>query len=138
MVESAGGPGELTYADGAGGATSVLDTFTTTQGAGIPDIGGVDTPVLFFDYHNPNTLGYQIRPLTGAVGDAIWRYSLVFDVFIDASNTTAGSRSGKGTRTMRTMRSCSCARRSRRSIKPAPGRSRRAAGTAASGSGSST
>ena len=87
FVDKVGGPGTLEYADGDGGPTDQLDLFTTTQIAGIPDIGGVDSPVLQFGYHNPNTLGYHFRPLTG-LGDQV-EFTFVWDIYLDPANADA-------------------------------------------------
>ena len=85
FVDSIAGPGTLEYADGVGGPTSQADLFTTTSAAGVPNIGGIDTPVMFFDYHTPS-MGYQIRTLTGAPNNDNWRFSLIFDLYVDAAN----------------------------------------------------
>jgi hypothetical protein len=87
FVDSAGGPGTLSYSDGDDGPTDQLDVFTTTQSAGIPDIGGVDSPVLQFGHHNPNTLGYHFRPLTG-LGNH-YEFSFVWDIYLDPANPDA-------------------------------------------------
>lgn len=87
FVDKVGGPCTLEYADGDGGATDMLDVFTTTSAAGIPDIGGVDSAVMFFGYHNPNTLGYKIRPLSG-LGDP-QQYTMIWDIYLDPNNTDA-------------------------------------------------
>ena len=87
FIDSVGGPGQLEYADGAAGQTAQVSVLTTTGTAGIPDIGGVDTPVLYFDYHTPNTLGFKLRPLTGAANDDLLVFTLVFDLYLDPGNT---------------------------------------------------
>ncbi|MCP3914364.1 MAG: hypothetical protein GY711_02280 [bacterium] len=85
FVDKVAGPGTLEYADGDGGMTDQLDLFTTTSTASIPDIGGIDAPVMFFDLHTPS-MGYEIRTLTGAANNDNWRFTLVFDLYVDANN----------------------------------------------------
>ncbi|TDJ74127.1 MAG: hypothetical protein E2O39_05130 [Planctomycetota bacterium] len=82
FIDKAGGPGTLEYADGDGGLTDQIDFFMTTQSAGVPDIGGVDTPILKFWYHYPAVMGYVLRPLTGA---DLTQFTLVYDIYIEAS-----------------------------------------------------
>ncbi len=77
VVDKAFGPGVLEFADGPTGATSGLDSFTTTQAAGLPPVGGVHTSILSAGRHI-NPLGYYLRPLHGQ-GEAL-RYSLVLDL----------------------------------------------------------
>jgi len=84
FVDATGGFAQMEYADGAGGQTSMLDTFTTTQAAGIPDIGGVDAPVMHFAPHVPNTTGYFFRPNVVAEPE---QFTLVYDLFIPAGTT---------------------------------------------------
>ncbi len=86
FVDKVYGPGTLEYADGDGGATDMVDIFTTTSAASIPGVGGVDTPVLFFDIHDPNTMGYLLRPLTGAANNDLFAFTLVYDLYLDPSN----------------------------------------------------
>ena len=64
VVNRAYGPGVLEFADGANGATSMVDEFTTCSAAGIPTIAGVDAPILSAGRHI-NPLGYYLRPLHG-------------------------------------------------------------------------
>ena len=85
-IDKAYGPGELEYADGPGGMTSMVDMLTTTSAAGIPDIGGTDSPVMYFGLHDPNTLGYFIRPLTGAANNDLFDFTLVFDLYLEPNN----------------------------------------------------
>ncbi|MCP3917739.1 MAG: hypothetical protein GY711_19520 [bacterium] len=83
FLDKIGGPGTIEYGDGAGGMTSMLDSFTTTSAAGIPNIQGVDTPILHFGRHVQNTTGYQIRPLTTV--DAM-QFTMVWDLFLEVGN----------------------------------------------------
>src|SRR5882672_2473114 len=90
VLTKAHGPGVLEFADGAGGATSVLDVFTTTTTAGIPDF--VDGPgsVLAFGPHCPNTLGYKLRALTQAgAGEALQQCTMIWDIYLDLNNVDA-------------------------------------------------
>ena len=81
------GPGVLEFADGATGATSLLDVFTTTTAAGIPDFVDGPGPVLAFGPHCPNTLGYKLRALTQAgAGEALQQCTMIWDVYLDANN----------------------------------------------------
>jgi len=77
VVDKTFGPGVLEFADGPTGATSTLDSFTTTQAAGLPPVGGVHTAILRAGRHI-NQTGYHLRPLHGQ-GEA-QRFSLVFDL----------------------------------------------------------
>ena len=86
FVDKVYGPGTLEFADGANGQTSMVDRFTTTTADNIPDINGVDTPCLYFDYHDPNTLGYLLRPLTGAANNNLFEFTLVYDLYLDPNN----------------------------------------------------
>jgi hypothetical protein len=82
VVDAAFGPGVLEFADGPTGMTSTLDTFTTTQAAGIAPVGGVHTNVLRAGRHI-NPVGYHLRPLHGQ-GEA-QRFTLVYDLYAEVT-----------------------------------------------------
>ncbi|MEM9381581.1 MAG: hypothetical protein AAGB93_16620 [Planctomycetota bacterium] len=85
VVDRAYGPGVLEFADGANGATSMVNTFTTCSAAGIPTISGVDAPILRAGRHI-NPLGYYLRPMHGQAEAA--SFTLAMDLYFDSADNT--------------------------------------------------
>jgi len=81
------GPGTLTEV----GMTGHKGVFSTVSGAGTAEVpgavNGVAMPVMYFDGAAKSGEGWQFNPATG-VSDH-YEYSLVYDLFVPASNTSA-------------------------------------------------
>jgi hypothetical protein len=81
------GPGELTFFDGEGGATSAGTDFGTTREFGIDDIDGSEADVMLFPRASVNSMGFVVEhgapPNNGAYVNA---YTLIFDLYIPASS----------------------------------------------------
>ena len=82
VVDAAFGPGVLEFADGPTGVTSMVDTFTTSNAAGLPAIAGTHAPILSADGHI-NPVGYLLRPLHGQPEAS--SFTLAMDVYFDAA-----------------------------------------------------
>jgi hypothetical protein len=77
----------MTYADGAGGATEQATAFGSTLELSIPDIGGSNAVVMAFGA-NTNGMGYLAPPPTSGNGEGslVNNWSLIFDVFYPAGS----------------------------------------------------
>lgn len=82
LVQSAGSTlGDLQYADGAGGGTSLGTVFGTTTALGIPDINGSPALVMGFPAAT-NSMGYQMPPppTANGGGSEVNQWTLLLDV----------------------------------------------------------
>ncbi len=83
----------LTYLDGADGLTKAGTVFGTTTELGIPDIGGQPAKVMKSPGELDRNLGYvmthRIAPNGG--GTLVNQYTLIFDIFVEASGPGAAS-----------------------------------------------
>ena len=87
VLESAFGPGQLHYADGAGGATALADQFVVSDGALLPHIGGAAVSALHFQPRSSASEGYALfSGVETPLNAGHLRFSLVFDFLIPEGN----------------------------------------------------
>ena len=85
VIDSAFGPGTMSYADGTGGATDTSDVFGTSDGVSVPHVDGVPVDYLHFKSRSSATEGYHVRANTGS-GGVLSQFTMIFDLYIDPAN----------------------------------------------------
>ncbi len=81
------GPGEITFHDGAAGATAARTAFGKTGDFGIDDIDGVEADVMLFPRASVSSMGFVVEhgapPNNGVYVNA---FTIIFDLYIPAES----------------------------------------------------